>query len=106
MYSQELIVAADYGLTSGRLVATAAALLGLAGVVVGVLARSRSRRGGAVFAVGSGVLATVGGLLTLAVADGGPGTGNGVVGAWAAVVLGPVAVALGVLVMARARART
>jgi hypothetical protein len=106
MYSQELIVAAGYGLTSGRLLATAAALLGLAGVVAGVLARSRFRRRGALVAVSSGVLATVGGAVTLAVADGGPGTGNGVVGAWAAVVLGPVAIALGGLVMSRARART
>ncbi len=106
MYSQELIVAADYGLTAARLMATVVALLGVAGVVVGVRARSRSRRGGALFAVATGVIATVGGVVTLAVADGGPGTGNGVVAGWAAVVLGPVAVALGGLVLARARART
>ncbi|WP_459712295.1 DUF6223 family protein [Actinophytocola sp. KF-1] len=108
MNTQELMVAADYGLTSGRLVATVAALVGLAGVVVGVLARSRARRGGhgrggALFAGTTGVIATVGGALTLLVADGGPGTGNGVVGAGAAVVLGPAAIVLGWLVPARTR---
>ena len=109
MYAQDLIVAAEtYGLTSGRLVATAAAVLGLAGVVVGVRARSRARRGpagrgSALFAVGAGLVAAVVGVLALAVADGGPGTGNGVVGAGAAVVLGPVAIALGAVVLARAR---
>ncbi|MFI7677336.1 DUF6223 family protein [Actinophytocola sp. NPDC049390] len=106
MYSQELIVAATtYGFTSARLVATVAALVGLAGVIVGALARSRSRRGGALFAVATGALAAAGGVLTLVVADGGPGTGNGVVAGWAAVVLGPVAIALGGLVLARVRTR-
>jgi hypothetical protein len=109
MYTQDLMVAATYGLTSGRLLATAAAVVGLAGLVVGVLGRSRARRGrtgrrGAFFAVTAGLIAVVGGAVSLAVADGGPGTGNGVVAAWAALVLGPAAIAFGALVLTRARA--
>jgi Na+/proline symporter len=106
----DLIVLADsYGLTTARLVATSAALLGLAGVIVGGLTWSRARRGngfsrrGAVVAAVTGLVATVVGVIGLVVADGGPGTGNGVVGAWAAVVLGPVALVLGV---GRTRAKT
>ena len=111
MAAHDLIVAAEtYGLTSGRLVATSAALLGLFGSVVGGVALSRSRRGGtgtwrrwSVVAVAAGVIATAVGVPALAVADGGPGTGNGVVGAWAAIVLGPIAAAIGGVIMARAR---
>jgi hypothetical protein len=43
----------------------------------------------------AGLIAAVNGGLNLAVANGGPGTGNGVVGAAAALVLGLVAVAIG-----------
>lgn len=105
-----MILADSYGLTSGRFFATSAALLGLFGAIAGGLALSRTRRGGsgqrgAMVALASGVVATVGGMLALVAADGGPGTGNGVIGAWAAVVLGPVGFALGGLVVARARRR-
>ena len=72
MDTQDLVVAAEttYGLTSGRLVATVAALLGVAAVVVGVRARSRARRhgggrSGALFAAGGGVVATVAGVAAL-----------------------------------------
>jgi hypothetical protein len=41
--------------------------------------------------------------LNLAVANGGPGTGNGVVGGAAAFVLGLIGMALGGLVLARSR---
>ena len=44
----------------------------------------------------------VGGLV-LAVADGGPGTGNGVVGGALALVLGLIAMVLGGLALARSR---
>lgn len=109
MTTQDMIVVADsYGLTSGRLVATSAALLGLLGAIAGGLALARARRGrpgrrGAVVALGSGLVAAVVGALALAVADGGPGTGNGVVGAYLALVLGATGGLLGGLVLARAR---
>jgi hypothetical protein len=99
-----------YTLTAARFWATAAALLGLAGVVVGGLALSRSLRHignggrrGAIVALAAGLTAAVGGALNLAVADGGPGTGNGVIGGAAAVVLGLIAAVLGGVVVARFR---
>jgi uncharacterized protein DUF6223 len=45
----------------------------------------------------------VNGGLNLAIANGGPGTGNGVVGGAAAFVLGLIAVAIGGLALARCR---
>ena len=50
-----------------------------------------------------GLIAVVNGWLVLAIADGGPGTGNGVVGGAAAFVLGLIALALGGLARARCR---
>lgn len=99
-----------YTLTAARLWATSAALLGLAGAIIGgrALARSARRPGddgrkGARVALATGLIAVVGGVLNLAVADGGPGTGNGVVGGAAAVVVGLLAGVLGGLTLARAR---
>lgn len=99
-----------YTLTAARFWAAAAALLGLAGAVIGGVALARSIRGvgnggrrGAVVALVAGLSAVVGGVLSLAVADGGPGTGNGVLGGAAAVVLGLIAAVLGGLVLARSR---
>ena len=99
-----------YALTAARFWATAAALLGLTGAVIGgrALARSARRIGhdgrqGAVVALVSGPIAVVGGALNLAVADGGPGTGNGVVGGALAVVAGLVATVLGGLALNRSR---
>jgi hypothetical protein len=104
------VAVAAYTLTAARLWATAAALLGLAGAIIGgrALARSVRRLGdggrtGAVVALVSGPIAVVGGVLNLAVADGGPGTGNGVVGGAVAVVVGLVAAAFGGLTLARTR---
>ena len=99
------------GLTPRRLWATAAAMLALAGVVIGglALARPASRFGatsgrlGAIVALGAGTIAVINGALNLAIANGGPGTGNGVVGAAAAFVLGLIAIALGGLTLARCR---
>jgi hypothetical protein len=100
-----------YGMTPGRLWATAAALLALISVVIGGLALRRSAarigtgfgRRGAIVALVAGLIAALNGGLNLAVANGGPGSGNGVVGGAAALVLGLIAVALGVLVLARSR---
>jgi hypothetical protein len=99
-----------YTLTAARFWATAAALLGLVGAVIGGLALARSirrigngGRRGAIVALVAGLTAVVGGVLNLAVADGGPGTGNGVIGGAAALVLGLIAAVLGGLVVARSR---
>ncbi|WP_225839646.1 DUF6223 family protein [Streptomyces sp. NK08204] len=99
-----------YTLTAARFWATAAALLALAGVVIGRLALARSVRRigdggtkGAITALVAGLIAVVGGALNLAVADGGPGTGNGVVGGAAALLLGLLATVLGWLALARSR---
>ncbi|HEV2784524.1 MAG TPA: DUF6223 family protein [Actinophytocola sp.] len=99
-----------YTLTFDRVWATAAALLGLAGVIIGGLALARSRRRtgnggrrGATMALAAGLLAAVNGALVLVTADGGPGSGNGVVGGAAALVLGLIAAILGGLLTARSR---
>ena len=102
------------GLTLRRLWATAAALLGLTGVIAGGLAVFRStislttttRRFLASAAFGAGLLAAVNGGLNVAVANGGPGTGTGVVGGAAAFVLGLFALALGGRALAHARPTT
>lgn len=108
-----LVQSADVGaftLTTARFWATAAALLGLVGAIIGGLARARSvrrvgdgGRKGAIVALAAGAIAVFGGAVNLAVADGGPGTGNGVVGGAAAVALGLLAVVLGGSVVARSR---
>ncbi|MEU6407574.1 DUF6223 family protein [Microbispora sp. NPDC046933] len=100
-----------YTLTAGRLWSVVAALLGLAGVVVGGLALARSTgrigtgdgRGGAVVAMAAGLAGAVVGGLVVAAADGGPGTGYGIVGGFVALVVGLVAMVLGGLVLARSR---
>jgi hypothetical protein len=98
-----------YGMTPGRLWATTAALLALAGVVIGGLALRRSvarigpgyGRLGAIVALAGGLIAMINGGLNLAVARGGPGTGNGVVGGAAALMLGLIASALAGRALAR-----
>jgi hypothetical protein len=99
-----------YGLTSRRVWATTAGALALAGVVVGGLALARSvrhigngGRRGAVVALVAGPIAAVNGGLVLAVATGGPGSGNGVVGGAGALVLGLIGMALGALALRRSR---
>ena len=95
-----------HGLTPRRLWATTVALLALAGVVLGGLALRRTDGQGrtrTVSALVAGLIAAVNGALNLAMATGGPGTGNGVVGGAAALVLGLVAMTLGGLGLARSR---
>lgn len=101
-----------YGLTARRLWATIAAMLGLLGVIVGGLALTRraGRRLGTaperlaiIVAFAAGLIAVINGGLNLAVATGGPGTGNGVVGGAAALVLGLTALTIGALGLARRR---
>lgn len=99
-----------YTLTAARLWATLAAFVGLGGVVAGALSLFRAARGlgnhgrnGALVALGCGAIALVVGVVNLLVADGGPGTGNGVVGGGLAIVLGLAALALGALTLRRPR---
>ena len=109
------------GLTIRRLWATTAAVVALVGVAAGALALLRpgdrfGRTPGWVdkisgrFAIGvalaAGLLAVINGALNLAVATGGPGSGNGVVGAAGALVLGLAAMAAGGLALVRSRGRS
>jgi hypothetical protein len=106
----EPAAATVHGLTPRRLWATTIAALALAGVVIGGLALRRpvghignGGRKGAFAALVLGLIAVLNGGLNLAIASGGPGTGNGVVGAAGALVLGLIALVLGGLVLARTR---
>ncbi|GGK79436.1 hypothetical protein Sme01_21770 [Sphaerisporangium melleum] len=98
-------------LTTGRLWSLVAALLGLAGVVIGGLALARASgrigagtgRRGAFVALGTGLAGAVIGGLVVAAAKGGPGTGYGIVGGYLAVVVGLVALLLGALALTRSR---
>ncbi|GAA1370802.1 DUF6223 family protein [Catellatospora chokoriensis] len=100
-----------YTMSAGRLGASAAALLGLAGLIIGGLALARptgrfgTRTGrlGAAMALAGGLLSIALGGLVAATADGGVGTGNGLGGAYVALVVGLIAVILGGLAMARSR---
>src|SRR5262245_44197086 len=100
--------AAGYGLTAGRFWSLVAAFLGLAGACVGgrALARATGRltgRPGAIVSLAAGAAGTVVGGLVVAAADGGPGTGYGIVGGYVALVVGVIAIGLGGLVLSRAR---
>ncbi|MEV4198229.1 DUF6223 family protein [Micromonospora globbae] len=98
-----------YTLTAGRLAGSVAALVALAGVVVGGLALARSARGagtgrrGGMVALTAGLVGMAIGGIVVAAADGGPGTGYGIVGGFVALAIGLVAVALGWLATARSR---
>jgi len=100
----EHLVAAAYTLTGGRLTATAAALVSMGSLVLGGLALARpgrSRRPVSALVAGAAGLLT--GAFVLAVADGGPGSGSGVVGAYAAVAFGLIGAGLGGLALSRSR---
>jgi Family of unknown function (DUF6223) len=96
------IAVAGYELGVGRTVPTAAAVVGLAAVIVGVmgLARTAARRR-AVTALVLGLVAAVVGGLHAAYTAGGVGTGNGLAGALIAVVLGLTGVVLAGLALMR-----
>lgn len=98
-----------YAFTTGRLAGSVAALIGLAGVVIGgwALARAAGRLGGgrrgAIVALVAGPVGLVLGGVVVATADGGPGTGGGIVGGFAALAFGLVATVLGRQARARSR---
>ncbi len=110
MAVSDLLAVDPSTLTGDRVVATAAAVLALTGVVIGGLAvtRTAARTAGrtSAVAVAAGVLGMVVGGLVVVTADGGPGTGNGIVGGYAALVLGLTAALLGGLARVRTRRRS
>jgi hypothetical protein len=84
MSVQRLIAASivdSHTLTGDRVVATAAVLIALIGGVIGAFTMFRrvSRRGSWA-ALGMGITGMIIGGAVVATADGGPGTGNGIVG--------------------------
>ena len=96
--------------TPGRIWSVVAGTAGLAGVVTGGLALARAavraraatvRPAGT--AVAAGLACAVIGAVVVAAAEGGPGTGYGIVGGFIDLVIGPAAIALGGLALARAR---
>ena len=109
------IVASIFDVSSGRLGAIVAAVIGLIGIVISGLALARSTGrthsdtvttdgpGRALVAVVLGLIAMVLGGLIVATSDGGLGTGNGLGGAIVAIVLGVIAMVLGGLARARRR---
>jgi Family of unknown function (DUF6223) len=100
-----------YTLSSGRIGAIVATVVGLIGAVIGgrALARSGDRldagngRRGAIVALVLGPIGLVIGGLVVVTADGGLGTGNGLGGGIVAMMVGLVGMALGGLALARAR---
>jgi hypothetical protein len=88
-----LVTAAAYELTTGRTLTLLALPFGVLGVVLGVRALRAARSSPA--SACAGLVSAGLGAWTLLIADGGPGTGNGVVGAALALVLGAAGLALG-----------
>jgi len=100
------------GPTTRRLWATTASVLALISVVIGGLAMVRSAssgtaaRLGMILALAAGLVAVINGALVLAVANGGLGSGNGVVGGAVALVLGLIGMIIGGLALSRSHRRT
>ena len=100
-----------YGPTTRRIWATTAAMLALISVIIGtrtfrqptVGITPRKTKIWIFVAILSGLIALVNAVLNLAMANGGPGSGNGVVGAAAALVLGLTGMVLGLLTFVRYR---
>ncbi|GIJ11516.1 DUF6223 family protein [Micromonospora andamanensis] len=100
------VAAEGVTMSAGRLGSTVAALLGLAGVIIGGLALARPRTGetrrGAI-ALAAGIAALALGALVVVTSDSGIGTGNGRGGGYVALVVGLIAVVVGVVAVARSR---
>ncbi len=98
------IAAAGYELGVGRTVPTAAAVVGLAAVIVGGLALARpAARSSPLAALVLGLGSALVGGLHAANAAGGLSTGNGLAGALIAVLLGLTGVVLSGLALTRSR---
>ena len=100
-----------YGLTSKRQFALVALGMALISVVLGWWVFRKSARHisipnskkGSIVAIVTGLMAVIGGGLSLATANGGPGSGNGVLGSAQALVLGLTGMFLGGLAIVRFR---
>lgn len=90
--------APSYALTAGRLWSVIAAVLGLIGVAIGLLARTRrlgatkTRQRSTALGLGTGMAGAIIGGVVVAVADGGPGSGSGIVGGYMALLIGLLAI--------------
>ncbi|MEU3078394.1 DUF6223 family protein [Streptomyces laurentii] len=93
------LAVSTYSLGPGRIGSSVGALIALAGVV---LAWRATTRGHARLAIAAGVTGIVLGTVVAVTADGGLGTGNGLGGAYVALLLGLAATVLG----GRAHGRT
>jgi len=100
-----------YGLTSKRQFALVALGLGLLSVIFGWRTFRKSARHTSILsgkswpivAIVTGLMAVIGSVLNLATANGGPGSGNGVLGSAQALVLGLTGMILGGLAIVRFR---
>ena len=100
-----------YGLTSKRQFSIGALGLALLSVIFGWRAFRKSAihtgilngRNWPIVAIVTGLMAVIGSVLNLATANGGPGSGNGVLGSAQALVLGLTGMFLGGLAMVRFR---
>jgi hypothetical protein len=102
-YGGWVLAAAPYTMGPGRIGASVAALVGLAGVVLGVLGLVRRARRRSLVALAAGLVGLALGGLVAVTADGGVGTGNGLGGAYLALVVGLAATVLSGLGLARTR---
>jgi hypothetical protein len=86
------------------LTAAAAAVLGGFGLATPAAAHARSDAVDAYTLTPGRLMGTVAALVALAAAEGGPGTGYGIVGGFAALAIGLIATVLASLALARSRA--
>jgi hypothetical protein len=100
--SEVLAQSGASGLTAGRFWSLVGVAVGLVGVVTGVrvLIHHTGRRA-AITALATGVTGMAIGGLVVAAAEGGPGTGYGIVGGFLALAVGLVAAALGAVALTR-----
>ena len=92
-----------YGLTSKRQFALVALGLALISVIFGWRGFRKSASRTSILAIITGLIAVIGGGLNLITANGGPGSGNGVLGSAQALVLGLTGMFLGGLTLVRFR---
>jgi hypothetical protein len=92
------------GLTERRQLALVVLAVALASAIIGVRAVRKpvNRKRGAILAIVAGLFALINGGINLATANGGPGTGNGVLGSAQAMVLGLIGITLGGIAFVRA----
>jgi hypothetical protein len=104
--NESIIITVAASLTAGRLAAMIGGLLALTGAIAGGLARfgARDGRSKAAIALILGPLGMIVGVIVVATADGGLGTGNGLGGGVVAIVVGLIAITLGALARIRANA--